>query len=111
VSLIVVCLEARARFCFRPSNAHAPRKHHHHPSLSNSKPHEHNDSDRPVPIPAPGQQLVTLTHVEDVASMLAAVPGNQAAVKQHYNVCSDRAVTFTGACMERALLVAGGGCV
>ncbi len=29
--------------------------------------------DRPVPIPAPGIQLVTLTHVEDVASMLAAV--------------------------------------
>lgn len=41
-------------------------------------------------------QLVTLSHVEDVASMLAAVPGNKAAVGQHYNVCSDRAVTFQG---------------
>ncbi len=30
--------------------------------------------------------------------MLAAVPGNQAAVKQHFNVCSDRAVTFVGIC-------------
>ena len=29
--------------------------------------------------------------------MLAAVPGNAAAVRQYYNVCSDRAVTFTGA--------------
>ena len=28
---------------------------------------------RPTPIPAPGIQLTTLTHVEDVASMLAAV--------------------------------------
>ena len=27
--------------------------------------------DRPVPIPAPGIQLVALSHVEDVASMLA----------------------------------------
>lgn len=53
-------------------------------------------SDRPVPIPVPGVQLVTLSHVEDVASMLAAVPGNRAAVGQHYNVCSDRAVTFQG---------------
>ncbi len=53
--------------------------------------------DRPVPIPAPGVQLTTLTHVEDVASMLALVPGNKAAVHQHYNVCSDRAVSFTGA--------------
>eukprot|EP00775_Hariotina_reticulata_P006212 gene6211-6448_t len=52
--------------------------------------------DRPVPLPTPGNQLVTLTHVEDVASMLAAVPGNQAAIGQHYNVCSDRAVTFSG---------------
>ena len=28
---------------------------------------------RPVPIPAPGIQLVSLTHVEDVASMMAKV--------------------------------------
>ena len=28
---------------------------------------------RPVPIPSPGIQLVSLTHVEDVASMMAAV--------------------------------------
>mmetsp|Transcript_28353 Transcript_28353/g.62316 ORF Transcript_28353/g.62316 Transcript_28353/m.62316 type:complete len:556 (+) Transcript_28353:33-1700(+) len=52
--------------------------------------------DRPVPIPEPGIQLTSLTHVEDVASMLAAVPGNKYAIRQHYNVCSDRAVTFTG---------------
>ena len=30
---------------------------------------------RPVPIPAPGIQLVSLTHVEDVASMMAKVRG------------------------------------
>jgi nucleoside-diphosphate-sugar epimerase len=53
-------------------------------------------SDRPVPIPVPGVQLVTLTHVEDVASMLAHVPGSKAAIQQHYNVCSDRAITFVG---------------
>ena len=29
--------------------------------------------DRPVPIPAPGVQLVALSHVEDVAAMLAKV--------------------------------------
>ncbi len=52
--------------------------------------------DRPVPIPAPGIQLTTLTHVEDVASMLASVPGNPAAVAQHYNVCSDRCISFVG---------------
>eukprot|EP00879_Flechtneria_rotunda_P022838 GHRR01024133.1.p2 GENE.GHRR01024133.1~~GHRR01024133.1.p2 ORF type:complete len:109 (-),score=28.02 GHRR01024133.1:1483-1809(-) len=52
--------------------------------------------DRPVPLPEPGVQLVTLTHIKDVASMLAAVPGNHAAIGQHYNVCSDRAVTFQG---------------
>ena len=83
---------------------------------------------RPTPIPAPGIQLTTLTHVEDVASMMAAVralycsclsnffslrsalvcneavlsaaepqvPGNSAAVGQHYNVVSDRCISFDG---------------
>jgi hypothetical protein len=41
-------------------------------------------------------QLVTLSHVEDVASMLAAVPGNSAAIRQHYNICSDRQISFVG---------------
>ena len=49
-----------------------------------------------MPIPAPGVQLTSLTHVEDVAAMLAAVPGNRAAIGQHYNICSDRAITFNG---------------
>jgi nucleoside-diphosphate-sugar epimerase len=53
--------------------------------------------DRPVPIPAPGVQLVTLTHVEDAAAMLAAVPEHREAAKgQQYNVCSDRAISFSG---------------
>lgn len=56
-----------------------------------------------MPIPVPGVQLVTLTHVEDVASMLAAVPGNKAAVGQHYNVVSDRAITFQGERRKRFL--------
>jgi len=53
--------------------------------------------DRPVPIPAPGIQLTTLSHVEDLADMLAAVPGNDAAVGQHFNICSDRCISFDGA--------------
>lgn len=52
--------------------------------------------DRMVPIPTPGIQLTTLTHVEDVASMLAAVPGNRYCIGQEYNICSDRCISFTG---------------
>ena len=52
--------------------------------------------DRPVPIPIPGVQLTTLTHVEDVASMLAAIVGNKDAIGKQYNICSDRAITFQG---------------
>lgn len=52
--------------------------------------------DRPVCLPEPGVQLTSLTHVEDVASMLAAVIGNKKAIGQQYNICSDRAVTFQG---------------
>ena len=52
--------------------------------------------DRPVPIPAPGVQLTSLSHVADVANMLAKVPGNKAAIGQHFNVCSDRCITLDG---------------
>lgn len=61
---------------------------------------------RPVPIPAPGIQLTSLSHVEDVASLLAKVPGNAAAIGQHYNVASDRYITFDG--LVKALADAAG---
>jgi nucleoside-diphosphate-sugar epimerase len=53
-------------------------------------------SDRFVPIPAPGIQLTSLTHVEDVATLLAAIPGRAAAVGEHFNACSDRPLAFDG---------------
>jgi nucleoside-diphosphate-sugar epimerase len=62
--------------------------------------------DRPVPIPSPGLQLTTLSHVDDVASMLAAVPGHPGAVGQHFNVCSDRCISFDG--IARAVAKAAG---
>ena len=49
-----------------------------------------------MPIPAPGIQLVNLSHVEDLAGMMAAVAGNPAAVKQHFNLASDRFITLDG---------------
>ncbi|KAL6769739.1 CSP41A [Auxenochlorella protothecoides x Auxenochlorella symbiontica] len=53
--------------------------------------------DEPVPVPGNGLGLVTLSHVADVAAMVAAaVPGKPAALGQHFNVCSDRAVTHAG---------------
>lgn len=52
--------------------------------------------DRPVPLPAPGIQLVNLSHVEDLADMLARVPGNDAAKKQQFNLASGRAITHEG---------------
>ena len=52
--------------------------------------------DRPVPLPSPGLQLVSLTNVSDAAKLLASVPGNAAAVKQQFNMTSDRAITHSG---------------
>lgn len=52
--------------------------------------------DRPVPIPAPGIQLTSLSHVEDLADMMARVPGNKNAIGEHFNLCSDRCITFDG---------------
>ena len=62
--------------------------------------------DRPVPIPAPGIQLTTLSHVDDLADMMAKVPGNDAAIGQHFNICSDRCITFEG--IIKAIATAAG---
>jgi len=62
--------------------------------------------DRPVCIPGSGQQCTSMTNVEDVASMLALVPGNAKAVGEAFNVCSDRVITFDG--MAKAIAQAAG---
>ncbi len=56
-----------------------------------------------MPLPAPGLQLVSLTNVSDAAKLLAAVPGNSAAVKQQFNLTSDRAITHSGKFLDPAL--------
>lgn len=52
-----------------------------------------------------GIQLTSVSHVEDVAAMMAAAAGNHAAIKQHYNACSDRTYTLDGIahCVAAAL--------
>jgi nucleoside-diphosphate-sugar epimerase len=52
--------------------------------------------DRPVPIPAPGIQLTSLSNVEDLANMMALVPGNKDAIGQHFNMTGDRCITLDG---------------
>ena len=49
-----------------------------------------------MPLPTPGMQLVSLTNVSDAVKLLATVPGTSAAVKQQYNLTSDRAITHSG---------------
>ena len=49
-----------------------------------------------MPLPAPGIQLVNLSHVEDLADMLALVPGKDAAKRQLFNLASGRAITHEG---------------
>ncbi|CAM9433081.1 unnamed protein product [Ascophyllum nodosum] len=53
-----------------------------------------------VPLPVHGDQLVALTHAEDVASMLASVVGNENAVNQVFNCASDRYITYIGLLRE-----------
>lgn len=52
--------------------------------------------DRPVPIPVPGIQMTSLTHVEDVASMMSMVVGNDNAIGKSFNLCSDRYISLAG---------------
>ncbi len=61
--------------------------------------------DRPIPIPDNGLHITQFGHCKDLASAMAAVLGNEAAVGQIYNVSGDRYVTFDGlarACAEAA---------
>lgn len=52
---------------------------------------------RPVPIPGSGMQLTNISHVRDLASMLAlAVESPGAAAGRIFNCVSDRAVTLDG---------------
>ncbi|KAF0933173.1 hypothetical protein E2562_016122 [Oryza meyeriana var. granulata] len=52
---------------------------------------------RPVPIPGSGMQVTNISHVRDLASMLAlAVESPEAAAGRIFNCVSDRAVTFNG---------------
>lgn len=43
-----------------------------------------------------GIQLTSISHVEDVAALVAAAVGNPAAIGQHYNACCDRTITLDG---------------
>ncbi|CAN6213529.1 unnamed protein product [Urochloa humidicola] len=65
---------------------------------------------RPVPIPGNGMQLTNITHVRDLASMLALAverPGDAAG--RIFNCVSDRAVTLDG--MARLCAAAAGAAV
>ena len=62
--------------------------------------------DRPVAIPGSGVQLTSLSNVEDLANMMALVPGNQAAIGEHFNMTSDRYVTLDG--VAKAIAKAAG---
>jgi nucleoside-diphosphate-sugar epimerase len=60
---------------------------------------------RPILIPGNGLYLTQFGHVEDLATAMAAVLGNQQAVGQIYNISGERYVTFNGlayACAEAA---------
>ena len=50
----------------------------------------------PIPLPLHGEQLVCLTHIEDVADLIAVTIGNKLALNQVFNCGTDRFVTYKG---------------
>ncbi|MBU7582488.1 MAG: NAD-dependent epimerase/dehydratase family protein [Nostoc sp. TH1S01] len=62
--------------------------------------------DRPIPIPGNGLHITQLGHVQDLATAMSLVIGNQKAIGQIYNISGDRFVTFDG--LARACAVAAG---
>ncbi|MBR8829745.1 MAG: hypothetical protein N5P05_001303 [Chroococcopsis gigantea SAG 12.99] len=51
---------------------------------------------RPLPIPGNGLHFTQFGHVQDLATAMAAVLGNEKAIGQIYNISGDRYVTFKG---------------
>ncbi|EEH51915.1 uncharacterized protein MICPUCDRAFT_54145 [Micromonas pusilla CCMP1545] len=51
---------------------------------------------RTIPVPGSGDQLSVVAHAEDVATMMAAAVGNDAAAGQIFNAVTNRAVTLNG---------------
>ena len=51
---------------------------------------------RPLLIPSGGFHFTQFGHVEDLATAMSAVLGNEKAIGQIYNISGDRYVTFTG---------------
>jgi nucleoside-diphosphate-sugar epimerase len=51
---------------------------------------------RPIPIPGNGLHFTQFGHVQDLATAMAAIIGNQKAIGQIYNISGDRYVTFAG---------------
>jgi nucleoside-diphosphate-sugar epimerase len=52
--------------------------------------------DRPIPIPGNGLYMTQFGHIQDLATAMVAVLGNNNAVGKIYNVSGDRYVTFNG---------------
>mmetsp|Transcript_24701 Transcript_24701/g.41183 ORF Transcript_24701/g.41183 Transcript_24701/m.41183 type:complete len:374 (-) Transcript_24701:157-1278(-) len=52
----------------------------------------------PIPLPLSGEQLVCLTHIEDVATLLSAAVGHPAATNEIFNCGTDRYVSYQGIC-------------
>ena len=51
---------------------------------------------RPILVPAEGFPFVHLVHVQDVADLMASIPGNDAAIGQIYNVAGSELTSVTG---------------
>jgi nucleoside-diphosphate-sugar epimerase len=66
------------------------------------------EAGRPIPIPGEGFPLVHLVHVQDVARLMASIPGNPRAAGQVYNVAGREAASIVGCVqlMARAVGVA-----
>ena len=52
----------------------------------------------PIPVPHNGDQLVCLTHIEDLSSLITASVSNLNAYNQIFNVGSDRYISYKGLC-------------
>ena len=50
----------------------------------------------PIPLPLHGEQMVCLSHIEDVCSLIATSIGHEKAMNQIFNCATNRYITYRG---------------
>ena len=93
IELAVVASQLPYTFV-RPQYIYGPKSNKRYLDFFLGRVHRH----LPIPIPLHGDQLLSLTHIEDAAQLVALSIGQPQAMNEVFNCGTDRYITYSGLC-------------